>query len=281
MKTTATMKKLIIMTLAVVISTAFLFAESVETSYAGSEYSSTTEVGQYMLNGINNHSSSISFSYVTTDNDPAALSKDLFEAALSASDMSDYIRYSVYNGYSVSWSYYQDGNGYYHYDFTYNMKYKTTLAQEKAFNKKLNKTVKSLKLSKKSQYNKVKTIYKWITKNVKYDYKSNGYKKYTAYAALNKKKAVCQGYSTLFYRMCKAAGVDTRIITGSSLGQSHAWNIVKLGSKYYNVDSTWDAGTSKYHYFLKSNKNFKSHKRATTFTSYSFNKSYKMAASNY
>ena len=88
MKTTATMKKLIIMTLAVVISTAFLFAESVETSYAGSEYSSTAEVGQYMLNGINNHDSDISFSYVTSDSDPMTLSKDLFEAALSASDMS-------------------------------------------------------------------------------------------------------------------------------------------------------------------------------------------------
>ena len=281
MKTTATMKKLIIMALAVVISTAFLFAESVETSYAGSEYSSTAEVGQYMLNGINNHDSDISFSYVTSDSDPMTLSKDLFEAALSASDMGDYIRYSVYNGYSVSWSYYQDGSGYYHYDFTYNMKYKTTMAQEKAFNQKLNKTVKSLKLSNKSQYNKVKIIYKWITRNVKYDYRSTDYTKYTAYAALNKKKAVCQGYSSLFYRMCKAAGVDTRIITGSSLGQSHAWNIVKLGSKYYNVDSTWDAGTSRYHYFLKSNNNFRSHVRAAAFSTSAFNSTYVMAVSNY
>ena len=117
----------------------------------------------------------------------------------------------------------------------------------------------------------------------RYDKKSAGDTKYTAYAALCKKKAVCQGYSTLFYRMCEEAGVDAKVITGSSKGENHAWDIVEIKGKYYNVDSTWDAkkAPKNYKYFLKSNKGFKKHTRASEFKSAEFNKEHRMAAANY
>ncbi|MFR8181399.1 MAG: transglutaminase domain-containing protein [Dorea sp.] len=60
--------------------------------------------------------------------------------------------------------------------------------------------------------------------------------KYTAYAALIDKTAVCQGYASLLYRMVLDAGVDARVISGDA-GGPHAWNIVRLNGKYYNLDT--------------------------------------------
>ena len=45
-------------------------------------------------------------------------------------------------------------------------------------------------------------------------------------------------------------------------GKNHAWNMVKLGKYWYNVDVTWDDNTTiQYRYFLKSDKDFPGHKR--------------------
>ena len=109
-----------------------------------------------------------------------------------------------------------------------------------------------LALDGKTTYQKVKAIYDWITRNVRYDKEnkddSSYYLKYTAYAAAINKKAVCQGYTNLFYRLANDAGIDCRIITGGD----HAWNIVRMDDgKYYCMDATYDEGRSSYSYFLK------------------------------
>ncbi|TDP59651.1 transglutaminase domain-containing protein [Aminicella lysinilytica] len=274
------MKRITILAMATIVAAVMLLTGTTQNTYASSEYTSTAAAGQYMMQNIINHSNTIKVSVVSSNDSGSEVSKSVFNNAIASSDIGDYYKYSVYNGYNVNWSYYTS-NGNTHYEFTYKMKYKTTLSQDKAFEKKLNKTVKALKLSGKSNYAKTKAIYKWITQHVKYDYNSSSATKYTAYAALNKGKAVCQGYATLFYRMCDAAGVDAKVITGSSYGEGHAWNIVKVGSKYYNVDSTWDAGDSHYSYFLKGSKGFKSHSRASAFKTSSFTSEYPTAASNY
>ena len=102
---------------------------------------------------------------------------------------------------------------------------------------------------------KLKMIYDYICSNVTYDYSHLSdptYQlQYTAYAALINGTSVCQGYAVLFYRMALQSGVDARLISGTGNGGPHAWNIVKIGSYYYNLDSTWDAGNSYYYYFLK------------------------------
>lgn len=65
----------------------------------------------------------------------------------------------------------------------------------------------------------------------------------------------------LFYRLCKEAGLSVRIISGTGNGGAHAWNIVRIGSKYYNVDCTWDGqGAATYNNFLlKSEADFSNH----------------------
>ena len=130
----------------------------------------------------------------------------------------------------------------------------------------------------------VKAIYDYICSNVTYDHDNLNDKsyslKYTAYAALINKTAVCQGYASLFYRLALDAGVDTRVISGEA-GGPHAWNIVKLNGKYYNLDSTWDAGRSTYAYFLKNTNDFDDHVRDNDYQSNEFIEEYPMWDESY
>ncbi|MGF6374986.1 transglutaminase-like putative cysteine protease [Clostridiales Family XIII bacterium PM5-7] len=194
----------------------------------------------------------------------------------------DYVRYNLYHHGKMSYAYYFS-NGNYHYTFHLGMVYRTTLRQERQFSSKLSNVVDGLNLANKSDYRKVKAIYDYICQTVAYDdVHSSAYKrKYTAYAALINKRAVCQGYANLFYRMCKAANVPVRIVSGTSQKQKHSWNIVAIDGKYYNVDATWDAGKRKYAYFLKSNRSFKDHKRNAEYLTPSFQRNHLMSKKNH
>lgn len=86
--------------------------------------------------------------------------------------------------------------------------------------------------------------------------------------------------ASLLYRMVLDAGVDARVISGDA-GGPHAWNIVRLNGKYYNLDSTWDAGRENYSYFLKSMKAFSDHERDEDYSSLEFTEAYPMAESDY
>lgn len=173
------------------------------------------------------------------------------------------------------------------YKYVYYLEYYTSASQEKKLTSAVNKQLKKMDLKGKSDYYKIRKIYDYICDHVDYDYAhvSNKYyyKQYTAYAAMCEGKAVCQGYAVLFYRMCLDAGVQNRVITS----YNHAWNIVKIGKKYYSVDSTWDGQDKKttHDYFLKGSKSKKfkdtAHKREAEYTTKAFNKSYPMASKDY
>lgn len=55
-------------------------------------------------------------------------------------------------------------------------------------------------------------------------------------AVLFGNSTVCAGYAQLFSLLCNRAGIDC--ITVTSAG--HAWNKVRMGGVWYNVDCTWD-----------------------------------------
>ena len=152
----------------------------------------------------------------------------------------------------------------------------TTAAQEAALTNYIRNTIlPQLSLGGKTTYQKVQAIYNWITANVKYDYSHLSdptyLTQYTAYAAAVQKKAVCQGYANLFYRLANDAGIDCRIITGKAYNgtqtEDHAWNIVRMeDEKYYCLDATWDAGLKpeSYEYFLKGLTSFSRDHQAET-----------------
>lgn len=225
--------------------------------------------------------------YVRAGNvDAKKLASTLFERALAvgkgtAGDEGDYIRYHL-GGYASSVMRYPYGSG--RYMVTYVMRYYTTRQQERQVTAKVKSVLSSLGVKNKLAYGKIKAIYGYICRHVKYDQSTLGDStvgKYTAYNALMKGTAVCQGYASLFYRMAVDSGLRARVMPGESRGVPHAWNIVRLKNRYYNLDSTWDAGMKKYEYFLKNNREFPNHVRERAYKSSSFNKTYPMAVVSY
>ena len=199
----------------------------------------------------------------------------------------DYARWTYAGaGYTASGSYTSDA-----LIVSYNtsVEYYTTKAQEAALTAKLNQVMESLDLDTKTEYEKVKAIYDYIASHVVYDWdnlEDDSYKlKHTAYAALVNGTSVCQGYATLFYRMCLTAGLDARVITGSDTpGYSdHAWNIVRIGNLYYNIDVTWDAEQDPeyYNYFLRGQDTFEYHYRDNEYDTTAFHTEYPMSATDY
>lgn len=223
---------------------------------------------------------------------------DVFEeTSKTASTAGDYLHYH-YLGASASYRYRYSG-GSYTYEMNFTVKYLSTASEEKLATKKVNSLLKNMNLSKKSDYEKILAVYNWITNNISYDYESleiyertgsvEGIESgWSAYGGLIKKTCVCQGYSTIFHRMMKEAGVSSRVITGIGNGGKHAWNIARISGKYYNLDSTWDAyepdaGKMKgsKNWFLLSNANFRYHSRDSVYETTAFNKKYPMGKSNY
>lgn len=104
-------------------------------------------------------------------------------------------------------------------------------------------------------YQIVLTLYDYIANSVSYDYVDSSDEPYTAYGAMVNKKAVCQGYSLLFYRLLLDYGIDNRII----VSKTHAWNLVCVDGQYYECDVTWDSQYTQqgtpYQYLLKSSLN--------------------------
>lgn len=193
------------------------------------------------------------------------------------------------SGYQVRVSYYPGDIGPYYYTFTYTIGYYTTDRQEQLLDEAIAALLEELELNEKSDYEKVAGVYNYMTQNITYDYdnlEDDSYMlKYTAYAALINKTAVCQGYANLFYRLMLELGVDCRIITGTGNGGAHAWNIVKLDGKYYNLDATWDASRVAagltYQYFLRCEENFDDHIRGEAYETTQFHTDYPMGETDY
>ena len=155
----------------------------------------------------------------------------------------------------------------------YTMSYHSNAEQEAKLTEAVAMAMTELQLNGLSEAKKITKIHDYICNHVDYEYNSKEEQIYTAYGALCTGKAVCQGYAVLFYRLCKEAGLSVRIISGTGNGGAHGWNIVRIGSKYYNVDCTWDGqGATTYNkYLLKSEADFKDHTR----------KSWKVAGNHY
>lgn len=102
---------------------------------------------------------------------------------------------------------------------------------------------------------KYRSIYFWISHNIKYDL-SKINSKAVYYSSdeiieevMNNRMGVCQHYSELFNAMCKSVGLGSYVITGytkqpdGTLGElSHVWNAAVIDSKYSLIDVTWAAG---------------------------------------
>lgn len=162
--------------------------------------------------------------------------------------------------------------------FYFRISYRESAAQMKKVNKKVKSVLKSLKISNLSDKEKVKKIHDYIVNLFSYD---RTLTRFTAYDGLvsSKHTTVCQGYAVLMYKMLTDAGVSCRYVTGNA-GEAHAWNIVKIGNKWYHLDATWDDPVSSvpqlsYDYFLIGSKTMaEDHKLDAEYRTASFKKKY-------
>lgn len=167
------------------------------------------------------------------------------------------------------------------YEFTYNEE----AEQTKQVDEIIAKLFEKWDMDSLIDFDKIKKIHDFIIHNASYDTQTRNY---SAYDNLVGKSSTCQGYMSLAYKMFTEAGIPTRVITGTGNRDSHGWNIVYLGGKWYNIDCTWDdpitvdgKGTIIYDYFLKSEEDFTGHIRDEEFDTEEFHNLYPIAEKSF
>ncbi len=133
---------------------------------------------------------------------------------------------------------------------TFQFGYLTTKRQEKRINRKVRSIAK--KIGKGTQVQKAKKAHDYLITHMRYDKRY-----YSPYHAFTKGRGMCMAYALAYQRILQEMKVPCIYIKG----KNHAWNMVKIGSCWYNVDVTWDDAGGGYRYFLKSDAEFPGHKR--------------------
>ena len=125
-----------------------------------------------------------------------------------------------------------------------------------------------------TDYDKARVLFAWMGTHIRYDFKKlenlidNNFKTKTkgtskedaqrkyeemkemaTVQCFKTKKGVCEDYSHLYKKMCKAINLECEVIEGTAKMASqrtkdmnHAWNVVKIGGKWQLLDATWGAG---------------------------------------
>lgn len=104
--------------------------------------------------------------------------------------------------------------------------------------KKMNRIAKKCRVRKASKAKKIKKIHDWLIRRTSFNRSVNNKQRYNAYGALVNRKAVCMGYAMAFKMIAEKNRIECQVVM--NLRGTHAWNVVKIGNKWYNVDVTQD-----------------------------------------
>ncbi len=137
----------------------------------------------------------------------------------------------------------------------------------------------------KTDVERFRAIYYWVTHNIKNDYGlmtenentrlkfkndpgrlgtwHKSFKKKMFTKLLYKKRTLCSGYSYLIKELATLAGLECEIINGYGRTSAsfkrripnHSWNAVKLNGKWYLCDATWSSGFIDDRYLFEFNYN--------------------------
>jgi hypothetical protein len=117
----------------------------------------------------------------------------------------------------------------------------------------------------KTDLEKVRAVYRWMTDRVAYDVESFRRGKGgddQPEGVLTARKAVCEGYASLFADLCSRMGLTAAKVSGFGKGlgyrsrvsfqrTNHAWNAVQLDGKWRLLDATWGAGVVDQNRYIK------------------------------
>jgi len=121
-----------------------------------------------------------------------------------------------------------------------------------------------------TDYDRIMCIYEYLQDHVVYDEeelrhccqygKGKNPHSHNAYGALVEGKAVCDGISGAFCLLAQTMGYPCMVVSGRAAFRTqglseHAWNLIRVGTKHYHLDATWDinhksrTGDYAYQYF--------------------------------
>lgn len=162
--------------------------------------------------------------------------------------------------------------------YEFSQSFYTTADQEAAVDSAVRRVLQELDIADSSQGSKVWAIHDYIVSSVEYD---DSLSRFSAYNALYDKKTVCNGYTLLLYKLLAEAGVPVRVVSGQGVigvkSENHAWNIVRIGAYWYNIDATWDDTARTIRYFLKSDAAFTDHIRDSDYDTADFHAAHPMS----
>lgn len=137
-------------------------------------------------------------------------------------------------------------------------KYVMSYEQVKRLDAGCQRVIDQLHLEGLSKRKKIRRICEFVVYRVSYD---DSLTNYSGYDALFHQSAVCQGYSSLVYKLLCKAGIKSHLETGfiRSSGEYHSWNSVVLKDVKYHLDTCWmdtDYGCN-YKYLFMTTKEIK------------------------
>ncbi len=159
-----------------------------------------------------------------------------------------YLFWMETGNYTYSYSMVPDENGVYRIeDIKIEIEPRANAAMATVYKENIDNQLATLSLKKATDYDTVVAINDYICSLVTYDLDAPN--RQNVYGALREKKCVCEGYAHAFKLLCDKFGIDCVSIigTGYSNGESeaHMWNAVRLGGKWYAVDTTWNDQASQ------------------------------------
>ncbi len=292
-----------------------------KTNYTGIRLKNPEQISETIRTTMLHRSYSVRISFMARTLDETVLEKEmdrLVEDALYESEDphgGDYLRYQ-YGGHELRHSQ-QKKMFRYRYEAQLIPNYYTSKEQEEWVDQEVEKILATLpigeteegaaeeseqEMSVDRELQKIQAVRTYVEDHVEYDMvhkRIPGSKHYqsTAYGALFYHTALCQGYSVLAYRLLKELGIENRIVTGiykeeevldkkgnveqQKVEERHAWNLVKVGGAYYNVDFTMGDVKENSDYFLKTEEVFKkNYTRDSQFETEEWKKTYPMGQKN-
>ena len=127
---------------------------------------------------------------------------------------------------------------------------------DKAIYAYLEEVVEETNARKLSRIEAVKALHDYLVLELKYDVNFQTVS-HSPEGVMKNQTAVCDGYARTMRLLLMMTGIESKIISGTAGGESHAWNLVKMEDGWYHVDVTWDdplpdvEGKVGYLYFLK------------------------------
>ena len=130
----------------------------------------------------------------------------------------------------------------------------------KEYNRKIEEAVNGLaaqlKLTEGSEYEKELKIHDWLCQNIDYDEKGHDPKDVAKFIVSHNiigvfahHKAQCEGIAKAAKVLLNAVDIRCILATGTAVGNGqngpHAWNIVNIDNKPYQMDITWDIGSNQ------------------------------------